>query len=447
MHEGAIAGSETLLGQLQRGRGRGYLAAIRAGGGEAELLTCIVHDPRWDQQLEERASYYGRLAVELGLSVDPIAKAVREGDPHDGIGGLPADVLMEMALRGRTDALRALREELRHDGWLSALEALVYAEHEYGRQLLEFDDIGVVAGRDADELKPLFFNHALLPWREWASSQSRLRTLLEEVNAAEKPAPQPPAPNPDTAMSTSELLAIAEPRNGVKVARLLTQRSDEDSIAAMVEAARGADRIQRLAAFRALGAQGNPVLLEEASLLLESDPGGPSRGRRMPILSYLEALPSDETLPRARGWLDHHGGAAIAAEGILALHAHDGDRELVEATLSRALDDDSIYRACSMVKALTVIADPASAPLLVQVFERIPYSWARPRVLRALHASGAKAGQRLACEALWDCDMEARELAAEITPLNDSARARLEGMAADSFEEERVRSAAQERLR
>ncbi|MAQ14968.1 MAG: hypothetical protein CMN30_09260 [Sandaracinus sp.] len=131
---------ETLLGPLQRGLGRGYLAATRGGVGEHALLHCILHDPRWDPQLEERASYYAELAIELRLAVDPLAPAIREGGPA-GSGGLAADVSMEMAVRGRADALEALRAELRHEGWLLALDALARAEWQYGRTLLEPQDV------------------------------------------------------------------------------------------------------------------------------------------------------------------------------------------------------------------------------------------------------------------------------------------------------------------
>ena len=64
---------ETLRGQLQRGLGRGYLHVQRHGldhGADHEvLLHCILYDPRWDRQVEERASYYAGLALLLDLCV------------------------------------------------------------------------------------------------------------------------------------------------------------------------------------------------------------------------------------------------------------------------------------------------------------------------------------------------------------------------------------------
>ncbi len=415
------------------------------GVGKDELLRCVLHDPRWDRQLEERAAYYGKLGIALRVDVEPVANAVRGGDARDWQGGLAADVLMEMAVRGRRDALRALREELRHEGWLLALGALDNAEQEYGRKLLEPDDLHMVAARPAEELKPLFFDHAHLPWRQWAATVPSLAALLEEEGAAEPPSPRPEAPKPDTSMSTAELLSIAEPRNGAKVARVLAQRRDAESIAAMEEAARGSDRDPRLAAFRALGAQGHTGLLDHVTELLESEAPERSRVRGAGLLRYLEALPADETLPRAREWLSKTGRVAMAAAHILARHARAEDRALVEATLASALDDGAIYRACSMVEALTCIEDPRSTDVLVQTFERIPYAWARPRVLRALAACRSEALDALATEALWDSDEEARELGAELAPLTQRVRERLEEIRDDALEEERVRAAARGR--
>jgi len=438
-----IDAPDTLRGQLQRGLGRGYLAALQARRGADELLTCIAQDPRWDRQIEERAAYYAKLALELEVPVEPIATAMAGRED----GYLAADVLAEMAARGREDALTALRDGLGQSGWLTALEALESAEQEHGEVFVRPEDLAAVAAREQDELRNAFSNSDL-PWRRWAAKEPRLRALLEESNMAREPGPRPTTREPDTAMSTAELLSIAEPRNGVEVARVLSDRRDAASIAALVRAARADDRDERLAAYRALGSQGNTELLEHVASRLEADPGGPPhRAARPAMLRYLERLPAELTLPRARAWVGQSSGAVIAAEHILARHALPEDRALVERTLTTALDQGAIYRACSMVEALATIADPRSAPLLVSVFERIPYSWARPGVLRALVAVKTKSATELAHEALWDCEEEARELGVRHVANGRSARGRLAEMAVDRFERQPVRTAAQTRLR
>jgi len=60
-----LAHPSSLLGQLQRGRGMGFLAALDAPPTVVAplLLECIIYDPRWDAQLEQRADYYALLPL------------------------------------------------------------------------------------------------------------------------------------------------------------------------------------------------------------------------------------------------------------------------------------------------------------------------------------------------------------------------------------------------
>ena len=50
----ANAPADSLLGQLQRGRGLGFLRALQEDAALVRqlLLTCVIDDPRWDRQLE-----------------------------------------------------------------------------------------------------------------------------------------------------------------------------------------------------------------------------------------------------------------------------------------------------------------------------------------------------------------------------------------------------------
>jgi hypothetical protein len=72
-----LANPTSLLGQLQRGRGQGYIRALEADRTEvhAALIQCITHDPRWDSQLESRAWYYAELM--LRTNFDDLTPFVR----------------------------------------------------------------------------------------------------------------------------------------------------------------------------------------------------------------------------------------------------------------------------------------------------------------------------------------------------------------------------------
>ncbi|MFT4295546.1 MAG: hypothetical protein QM582_09050 [Micropruina sp.] len=80
---------------LQRGRGGGWLAAVRdPERGRDDLLTCLRQDPRLESQ-EYRSPYYATLAMRLGVAAEEIA-AQGVADEHS----LTVSTLAEMAARG-----------------------------------------------------------------------------------------------------------------------------------------------------------------------------------------------------------------------------------------------------------------------------------------------------------------------------------------------------------
>ena len=83
------------FGRLQRGLGSGYQWAVGEGRVIAADLVaaCVRDDPRCDRQLDDRAGYYARLALELGVQVSP----------EDDLG-IP--VLGRMAIKGDLGAAR-----------------------------------------------------------------------------------------------------------------------------------------------------------------------------------------------------------------------------------------------------------------------------------------------------------------------------------------------------
>ena len=79
------ASSDTLLGQLQRGRGSGYIGILSAPKLEADklLVECICNDPRLDSQVESRSEYYASIASAIALNLTPLADYLREHDDSD----------------------------------------------------------------------------------------------------------------------------------------------------------------------------------------------------------------------------------------------------------------------------------------------------------------------------------------------------------------------------
>jgi hypothetical protein len=95
-----LADPESLLGMLQRGRGKGYLAALEAAPETVWplLFECITHDPRRDTDLEDRAEYYASLMAATHMDIEPLHRYVVQNDGSDDgpnpLIGLPLDTLI-----------------------------------------------------------------------------------------------------------------------------------------------------------------------------------------------------------------------------------------------------------------------------------------------------------------------------------------------------------------
>ncbi len=79
---------DSLVGQLQRGRGRGWLRAVaRSFEGLSALRDCLAEDPCWDAQVEDRGSYYATLALELDVRAADVAAQI-EPENDDRLAGI-----------------------------------------------------------------------------------------------------------------------------------------------------------------------------------------------------------------------------------------------------------------------------------------------------------------------------------------------------------------------
>lgn len=74
MNDLELPAPSSALGKLQRGRGAGWIEAVERSDGRELLVTCLAADPRWDSQVEDRASYYAELCIALAvpaIHIDP----------------------------------------------------------------------------------------------------------------------------------------------------------------------------------------------------------------------------------------------------------------------------------------------------------------------------------------------------------------------------------------
>lgn len=425
-----LADTAEPLGKLQRGLGSGYLWALDAHHSIAHALVmhCLFNDPRWDQQLDAREEYYATLALDIGLGLEPLETWLREHeDDIEQLEQSVLGVLGRMAIRDHTDARRILREYVAYGGsWQRAITLLTGDP--------EAMPVGppwpeVVAGLDQVLIDRFPGESALgealtdvdsrdRPWTLWSLENHRIAGALAAGHRVPLPArtrrrpPRRKPPNPRT-LSTDALLQNAEESRWRQIADELTTRRGRDDVQRLLAAARDPDLAMRRAAILALANQGRRDVLEIA----EETTSGEQRGKLQGTIALaLEAMPVAQTRTLAYDWLrSPDWSRRRKAAGILASHAEDEDlapaRDALERELDAGLEGD-VFVVCSLAEALGRF--PAHGPFeeLSRAYEEIPYSYGRRFIVSALAASDPTFAGVLAVEALWDCELESRAIAA-----------------------------------
>jgi hypothetical protein len=457
------------LRALQQGRGAGFLAAIGADDEDsvvAEVLACVMYDPRWDRQLETREVYYAELLLALDADVTPIWGRLVElaGDEAAADAGawLPIGVLTEMAARGSA-AAAALLDRAVGEAVLFR-ECFLMLEESGGSELVKRVVSSASVRRlvrqvAADQLIELV-DLSAAPWDQWAREVPELRFLTERRGgrAALSPARRlraltegPLTDSFDESMPSALAIERLADAGGHLAFELLDGRRDRETLLLLLSAATSDDDATAGRALALLGRRGYIGLIDDAEEFLraQSRPPDPAaRRRRTGYIQYLEAMPPDLVLPRARRWLLEAWPLDAAAVGILERHATAEDRAVLESVAGRALATGALYHLCGLLEALGRIASPASIPFLRTVHQEVPYAWARRRALRALLPhTGDPAIDRLFFQALWDCEPDTRALACEGVDLERTgARRRVEDLCDDLREDAEVRAAAKARL-
>jgi hypothetical protein len=404
----AIAPATTRLGQLQRGRGAGFLAALAAGAAaHDDLLHCLLADPRRDRQTEQRARYYGELLVAVDLPLEPLLGPLRAAPE----GVLGHDVLAASFALGHAPTRELLADENTAEPLVAGITGCLWGER-WAR---------------AVDLPPRARAH-------W------LRLDLQNADSARSER-RPQAPTPLANLSVDAVLELARGPQPVRRDRLLGElcaRGDAATrarLAAVVADDRVLDRV-RLAA-RALGLLADDRLLPLAEDLFAREDVFADPERRLPadlrmrracLSDYTQHLPGPMALPLARAWHERGAYFTTVAGKLFELHATAADRRRLEAYVAANVDDD----VGAELDALGRLGDPASIPLLVEVAATTPASRARTRAVRALSfVAQHPLAQATLREALWDAEDEAAELACGTVAGDDEVRRRIAALAAN----------------
>lgn len=424
MNEVVIESAGTLHGQLQRGLGRAARRAAETPGAGEFVFDCIRRDPRWDRHSESRGLYYARLVVDLELPVTPIGEHLLDPgdvtDTDEWRARLAIDVLADLVRLSRREAagpLRRYAEEGTH--WFDALDALA-----------QLQDPALAAG--LDEVAASRCDEHDLEWlisdpdnpviASWADRQPAIAAALHrrraELGGAERGGSAPRlrrngGPGADRSASTeSELLDMA-------------RRRDDGAVAAIFE----------------LGRRRTPALFDLAEELL---PQRPSRWGGALCRALREY--GTEALPRARAWARAHSGCQDIALCILSRYGTHQDIPILMTELRGAVERQDWGAVASPVEGLGRLRAGEAVSLLKTTWTDSAYSYLRPRVLTALTRTAPHTAEAYSVEGLWDCEDDARRIAAAAVPLTDDTRVRLQRLRSDPAEDQPVRAAASDRL-
>jgi hypothetical protein len=351
-----VAPADTLAGQLQRGRGAGALWATRSPDeARALVMDCICRDPRWDHDVEDRATYYARLIRDLDWPIDALgehlASAADTEDDDERRTGLTINVLGELSRTGDAHSLRLLRRYA-VNGWNSLWALDELCSHPSPEALDGLDQ--VVLDRLSDDELADEVEHGFGPWDRWADTQPRVSEALRRHDEALARTPrEAPAPDPRT-MSAAALLDLAE--------EYLPHRPRW---------------------------------------------GGPK------VVSALRRYATDEVLARSRQWVREDRDYADVGVWILAESGDVSDAPVILADLESCLTEREWSGAVAAVEAVGRLGLTAAAPLLIQAWNESAYSYLRPRVLTSLIAIQPEAAAVFATEGRWDCEELTRERSAQ----------------------------------
>lgn len=436
-----LAAPSSALGKLQRGRGAGWIEAVERSDGRELLMTCLAVDPRWDSQVEDRASYYAELCIALAV---PASQIDPQGLKDDDARWLRFDVLAEMARRDDTEAIAILQDYVRPgpdaDTLVWHLSRLPNGSGLVGLEQLIIDRFG------ADELAELVDDsRSRLPWDHWAEQIPAISRAIaaadvrSKSNRRSKPAP------PQLDGPLEPILAFDW---GAVPPKALVHRTTNTATGAEVDlirhAAVGPWSPTRGLALRLLGQRRDPFAIEVAAQTFSTDTIGRERAASYRYLRDLEAA---VTLPLAREWILADDDRSGVAATLMAMHSESEDVPSIRAAFNRAWERDWMYEICSLVEALGRHPDHGPFPELRMVFTDVAYSYPRRRAARSMAAVDPDFSTAFAVECLWDCEAETRLVGVDASHLDDRiTRARIEVLAADQAGDQAVRSAAATRL-
>jgi hypothetical protein len=433
---GRTSPPETVLGQLQRGRGAGWLTAANSTDGANVLLECLVFNPCWDYQVETRADYYGSLARQLNVSAATVASAPLED--NDDARRLRLDVLAAMARRGDTQAIGLLRDRFQDN---ADNQHIAYLLTELPDGLDGLDRL-ITSRLDEGAIATfLDWTRTMLPWDRWAGEHPLIARAISSFDA--EPRPQQPTPT-DLDAPLDVILAHDWVSPPAYVVQRFVHAPVDAELALLRQAATGPAGSARYFALRVLSARRDPCALDLAEQTFAANTSGRDRAT---LYRYVKALNASETLPLARRWLDTDDSRSGVAASLMAMHSLDRDVPAIRAALGRAWQEQSMYELCSLIEALGRHPANGFYGELRTVFVDVDYSYARKRAAAAMVAVDLEFVSLFARECLWDCEPDTQVIGvASADMAEEGTSVRITHLASSAGEDQDVSLAAAIRL-
>lgn len=475
-----LAEPDSLLGMLQRGRGKGFLLASETPPQEVWplLLECITNDPRLDQQCEDRAEYYASLILHTGMDVEPIQAYVRRTEERsDDVYWeivLALQTLEQLAVRGSNQARKILRDYLRYGSewvWITeiltelaapevmaGIDEVLYERisndpdlYEQLQDRIEEDWAEYCQSDEETRQKWPFLLPMSEPWRGLCEKNAELAGLFSRNGLPYDPPPAvPKMTDADvTDLSVDDLLSTVDKASFYPSWRALIERVSAEDEDRLLQSLSSDNEYRVMLALRGLGELGTPRAFEAVKSYIESSQDAVRRVRGR-AFDAIERMPGSLTLDTAREWFGRKEWYLhVAAGGILENHATPEDIPLlIEALRTPETLHREDFRLSSAVNAMARFEGIGPVLELEHVFCGAQSCFDRYRAAEAMAAtSPVHFTADYAFECLWDCHWDTRKLGCEMVSLSaDGAIERLRELTADLNESERVREQAQTRL-
>jgi len=467
---------------LQRGRGKGYLAALEAAPETVWplLFECLTHDPRLDRQCEAREEYYASLIVATGMDLEPLRSHLVQNDDADDDDwsvGLLLSTLSCLAEEKRSPAaLQILREYISYGlDWDSVLYDLIDADTFTGLEL----SVAVLCRRIArdPDVRADFEDTVREDWESYCRCDKELRTRVRHLLPVCEPwkticshneefaalfrdvgiaydQPPPPREGPSreylAGLSLADLFAQVDRSNYMGFLRVLPEKVSPRVEDYLLQQLATGDRYCMILAFRGLGVLGTPRAFDVVKSYIEASENADSIVRRR-AYEALEEMPASLTLDLARCWFRREEWHLhFPAGGVLKRHATLEDVPLlIEALRTPETIQCEDWRLSGALDALAGFEALGWIPEIEQVFCAVQDCFRRYDAANAMHITApAEFASKYAFECLWDCDWSTRKLGCKTVSLSTpGALERLRELATDASEDDDIGQAARERLK